>query len=116
MNQSITITPAEIIKIVLAVCGAITAVGAAITVLAKAWSAIKAPGKKLDERLTAVEKTLEKHDGYLSSDQERLEAIEQGNKVTQRALLALLRHGIDGNDVESMRKAEAELNDYLIER
>lgn len=116
MNQPITITPAQIVQIILGVCGAITAVGAAIAVIAKAVSAIKAPSKKIEERLTAVEQKLEKHGGYLSSDQERLEAIEEGNKVTQRALLALLSHGIDGNDVEGMRKAKAELQDYLIAR
>jgi len=116
MNQSITITPAEIVKIILSVCGGITAVGAAITVLAKVWSRIKAPSKKFDERLSAVEKKIEEHKGYFSNDNDRLDILEEGNKVTQRALLALLSHGIDGNDVEGMRKAKAELQDYLIAR
>ena len=49
-------------------------------------------------------------------DFNRLNKLEEGNIVTQRALLALLAHGIDGNDVEAMRKAKAELTDYLIER
>ncbi len=116
MNQQITITPAQIIQIILGVCGAITAVGAAIAVIAKAVSAIKAPSKKIEERLSAVEKKIEEHKGYFLKDKERLEIIEEGNKVTQRALLALLSHGIDGNDVEGMRKAKAELQDYLIAR
>ena len=47
---------------------------------------------------------------------ERLDKIEEVNTITQRALLALLAHGIDGNDIEAMRKAKAELTDYLIER
>lgn len=116
MNQEITITPAQIVQLFLWFCGAITAVGAAITVLAKAWSKIKAPSKKIEERLSAVEKKLDEHQDYFSNDNERLDIIEEGNKVTQRALLALLSHGIDGNDVEGMRKAKAELQDYLIAR
>ena len=50
------------------------------------------------------------------NDYNRLNQLEEGNIITQRALLALLAHGIDGNDIEAMRKAKAELTDYLIER
>ena len=45
-----------------------------------------------------------------------MQRLEEENIVTQRALLALLAHGIDGNDIEAMRKAKTELTDYLIER
>ena len=54
--------------------------------------------------------------GQSVKDFNRLNKLEEGNIVTQRALLALLAHGIDGNDIEAMRKAKAELTDYLIER
>ena len=49
-------------------------------------------------------------------DYERLNQLEEGNAITQRALLALLAHGIDGNDIEAMKQAKAELTDYLIGR
>lgn len=42
-----------------------------------------------------------------------LSAIKESNKVTQRAILALLKHSIDGNNTDSLRKAEEELTDYL---
>ena len=48
------------------------------------------------------------------NDKKRLEEMEQGNKVTQRAILALLSHGIDGNDIEAMKAAKKELQDFLI--
>ena len=41
---------------------------------------------------------------------------EEGNKYTQKALLALLAHAIDGNNVEQLRKAEDDLKNYLIDR
>ena len=116
MNQEITITPAQIVRLFLWFCGAITAVGAAVAVIIKLVNAAKAPTKKIEERLEAVEKKIEEHQGYFSNDNERLDIIEEGNKVTQRALLALLSHGIDGNDVKSLKKAKEELNDYLISR
>jgi hypothetical protein len=116
MNQEITITPAQIVQLFLWFCGAITAIGAAVAVIIKLVNAAKAPTKKLEERLAALEKKVEEHKGYFSNDNERLDILEEGNKVTQRALLALLSHGIDGNDVEGMRSAKAELQKYLIER
>ena len=62
-------------------------------------------GISIDE----LEKRLNRHDEILAKDDRRLENIETGNRYTQRALLALLSHGIDGNEVEAMRKAKEEL-------
>ena len=42
-----------------------------------------------------------------------LASIKESNKVTQRAILALLKHSIDGNNTDSLHKAEEELTDYL---
>ena len=39
--------------------------------------------------------------------------LKESNKVTQRAILALLKHSIDGNNTDSLHKAEEELTDYL---
>ena len=45
-----------------------------------------------------------------------IERIEEGNKITQQALLALLNHAIDGNDIAEVKKASKDLTDYLIRR
>ena len=36
--------------------------------------------------------------------------------LTMKALLALLKHSIDGNDTASMKKVRDELEEYLIDR
>jgi len=56
---------------------------------------------------------VEKH---LSNDNTRLDEIEQGNRVTVKALLALLKHAIDGNEIKGLKDATTELNDYLINK
>ena len=61
-------------------------------------------------------KHLEEIDGYLETDKKRLDGIEDGNRATQRALLALLDHGIDGNNIAQMQKAKEELQEHLISR
>jgi len=80
------------------------------------YKAAKAPTKQLEERIEKLEHQNERYDVQFSKDLRRLDAIEEGNRVTQRALLALLKHAIDGNDVEALKKASSALDEYLIQR
>ena len=116
MNATIVITPAEMMQIFLYICGAITATAAAITVIVSAINKAKAPNKAQDVRLDEHEQWLKKHDAMLDNDNKRLNNLERSSNLTMKALLALLQHGIDGNDVEGMKKVKKELEDYLIDR
>ena len=116
MDGQITFTAGQAIGAVLSVCAGITCIAGAIAWIVKAVRAAKAPDRRQDERITALETRVARHDELLGNDKERLDAIEKGNRVTQRAILALLAHGIDGNDVDQMRSAKAELQEYLINR
>lgn len=100
----------------LALCGAISTIGGAASHIVKAVKAAKAPNVEQDRRLKEVEDDLEKVHGFLDKDKQRLDALENGNRVTQRALLALLGHGLDGNNEKQMRAAKEELETHLINR
>ena len=50
------------------------------------------------------------------NDNKRLKALEEGNRITQEALLALLGHAKDGNNTEQIIKAENDMKQYLINR
>jgi hypothetical protein len=86
--------------------------------------ALNEPTAQLESRVKAIEDRINleysqkflAYDAHFNRDLKRIEAIEEGNKVTQRALLALLNHAIDGNDVEEIRRASKDLNEYLINR
>ena len=114
MDTEIVFTPASLFAGILAVCAGISCIAAAIAWIVKAVKAAKQPAKKVDERLSALEHKVEEHENYFDNDKKRLEEMEQGNKVTQRAILALLSHGIDGNDIDAMKAAKKELQDFLI--
>lgn len=116
MHTQIAITPMQLIEGFLALCGAIVAVSAAIGVVVSAVKKAKSPNQKQNERLDTLEHRVDKHDEFLGNDKKRLDKIDEGNRVTQHALLALLKHGIDGNDIDSMRKAKSDLEIYLIEK
>ena len=116
MNNQISFTPAELMATILWICGSITAISAAIAVIAKAVQKAKAPEKTQNERIEKLEKWKEKVDTMFDNDNKRLKALEEGNRITQEALLALLGHAKDGNNTEQIVQAENDLKQYLINR
>lgn len=116
MDTVITFTPAQLFQAVLAICGAITAVAAASAVIISLVKRAKIPNEIQNTRLGELEKKVDEYEEYFENDDARLKNIENGNRIVQRALLALLSHGIDGNDIDGMKKAKDDLQHYLIER
>ena len=123
MDNVIQFTPAQLIALILSVCAAIVTISAAIGVIAKALDKARAPEKEQNERLDAHEKRLNALDDiivkfreYFDNDDRRFKEIEKSNKITQSALLALLKHSINGNDTESLKEARKNLEEYLIEK
>ena len=123
MDKEIIFTPAELTALILGICTAIVTISAAVGVIIKVIERAKAPEKKQDERLDNIDKRLDEHDKvieqfkeYFTNDDNRFKAIEKSNKVTQTALLALLKFSLNGNDKESLREAEKSLEEYLVNK
>jgi thymidylate kinase len=123
MDKVITFTPAELIAVITAVCGTVVSIGAVVALLVKVYDKLKAPEKAQDKRLELIElkldshdKILEKYQEFFTNDDNRFKSIERSNKVTQNALLALLKHALNGNDVDALKEAEKGLEAYLIEK
>lgn len=112
--NTISFTPGELVAALLWICGTITAVSAAVTVIIKMVTKAKAPERRQNERIEALEKKMEKVNELLDNDNKRLRALEEGNKMTMEALLALLGHAKDGNNVQQVEKVEKDLSEYLI--
>ena len=109
-------TPTEIWTAVLALASAIVLLSNAAEKIGKAVQTAKAPNAKLDERVSNMEEWRKGVDQKLDTDEKRLDGIDSGNRVTQLALLALLDHGIDGNNIDQMQHAKEELQNHLINR
>ena len=108
--------PATIWTTILTIASAFVLLATAWEKIMQARKAVKAPNAKQDERLEALEEWKAEVDRKLLRDHDHLITIDEGNRVTQRALLALLAHGIDGNNIEQMQHAKEELQDLLINR
>lgn len=110
------VTPAELWAVVLGVASAVVLLTNAAEKIVKVIKAAKAPNDHQNERLDALEAWRANVDRKLASDNDRLCSIDDSARVTQRAILALLDHGIDGNNLEQMQHAKEELQNHLINR
>lgn len=105
MDQPIVFTVTDILWL----AGAIVAISGAVKVIVDVSNSLRKPNLTQDIRIAKLEERTE----IIFN---RLNETEEGNAITQRALLALLAHGIDGNDIDAMKRAKEELTDYLISR
>lgn len=110
------ITPGAILTVALAAASAFVLIANAVEKIIKAVKAAKAPNEAQNKRLDSLEAWRAEVDRKLLNDNARLANIESDNRVTQRALLALLDHGIDGNNTKQMQHAKEEIQDHLINR
>lgn len=74
------------------------------------------PMRLVEQRLENVEKEMDSMKSKLCNDNTRIINLEEGGRVLLTCMGALLSHGIDGNNIEEMKKARKELNDYLINK
>lgn len=110
------LTPTEIGALILGVASAIVLLVNAGEKIVQIIRAAKAPNSRQDERLDALEAWQKEVESKLNNDNERLAAIVDDNRITQRALLALLDHGIDGNNIKQMQDAKEDLYTHLTNR
>lgn len=106
----------ELWTLLLAGASAIVLLANAAEKIARAVQAAKAPGEAQDKRLEELEKRMEAVEKKQITNASHLTAIDDSTRVTQLALLALLDHGIDGNNIDQMRHAKEELQTHLINR
>ena len=114
----------EWMQYTLTICGGIIVLMNLWNLVEQRIKSTRMPTNNLEERVSLLEKKLEfeikatfvEYDARFGRDKQKIESIEEGNKVTQQAILALLNHAIDGNNEEEMNDARKELNKYLINR
>ena len=123
MDYEITFTLNQLILFITTIGGVITMVAAVTTIIFKLVNRAKAPEveqnrriKALEDRLKTVEDQNKTFTQYFINDDKRFKEIENANRIIQSSILALLQHAINGDDIETLKKAEERLKDYLVEK
>lgn len=77
---------------------------------------LKKPNDKQNERLDELERWRGTVEHDLEEGRKHFKENDDSNRVTQEALLALLSHAIDGNDLDKLKTARDNLHEYLIKK
>lgn len=108
------LTPALVIGGVLALAGAISTIGTAVEKIVKVVRAAKAPERQQNNEIGEIKKRLDKVEQKLDNDKVQIADAKECNHVLTKGMLALLEHGINGNNIDQMRDAKNGVEAYLI--
>lgn len=120
-------TLSELGTLILAIAAGLVMLANAAEKIGGVWKAIKAPAEKKDtaqnDRIADLEDRMKNLDEWkkgvdrkLDNDQREFSVIHEGLQASFQAQLALLEHGIDGNNIKQMQDAKAVLQQHLISK
>ena len=99
---------------ILALAGAVTTIGSAVEKVSKAVRAARAPELRQNDEIQDIKNRLDKVERKLENDKKLIADSKECNHVLTKGMLALLEHSINGNNVDQMKEARADVNTYLI--
>lgn len=108
------VTIGQLWPVILAAASALVLLANAAEKIVLAVKAIRAPEQHQSQQIRNLQAEVADMKDRLARDKARLDDSENANHVTQEALLALLEHGLNGNNVEQMTRAKSKLQNYLI--
>lgn len=99
---------------ILAVASAIVLLSNAVEKIVKAVKVARAPENAQNQKISDLEDRLRKVEDKLENDKKQIAVIREGNHVLTKGMFALLEHGINGNNIEQMKDAKHDVEEYLI--
>lgn len=114
MQHVFSFTLAEAWAFLIYAAGAAAGLYAGGLAISKVITAVKKPKTDQDKRITQLEVQVNAMEVLLKNDKLRLDRMGDGQHVTMQALLALLDHNLDGNNIDQMQKAKEALQKHLI--
>ncbi len=123
MHEPIAFTLSQLSSTIINICGLMISINAAVGIVVKVMNFLGKPEKKqndtiaeLTSRVHLIEEDQKLINQYITSDSMRIKAIEEGNRITQRALLELLSSALNDSNGESLEQTRRDLQNYLINR
>lgn len=89
--------------------GDILVIIAGITTIIGFISKVKTPVDSFNARITKIEQRQ-------AIDDERLKALEDDTKLILKATRVLIAHSVTNNETGELRKVQAEIDEYLINK
>lgn len=110
-------TPGDLLVLafggLLAIATIVSTVGGAVEKVVKLRKAAKAPEVQQDAQIKDLATRIEKLERNMKQDEDQITDVRECNRVLTIGMLALLDHGINGNNIEQMQNAKAGVEAYL---
>ena len=91
--------------------------------IVKAQQTHRAETAHRNEPVKSVQERMDAYDAKLEEINRRIEQLEKRDtehvsesRLILRGLLALTRHGVDGNNIQGLKDYQAELQSYLVDK
>ena len=88
----------------------------AYTTIMNAVKTYREEKQRKDAPVNSMEQQVREHGEQLTREHERIEDLEESNRIIMRALMAMLSHEINGNSDDRLRASFDEIQQYLIDR
>lgn len=99
---------------ILAIASAIVLLSNCAEKIGNAIKAAKAPEQKQNDEIDEIKIRLDKIEAKLDKDKKEIDGVTTCTHVLTKGMLALLEHGINGNNIDQMRDAKKDVEAYLI--
>ena len=99
---------------ILAVASAIVLLSNAGEKIIMAVKAAKAPEQRQNDEIEDIKARLDKIEKDVLKDEKQIKDVRECTHVITKGVLALLDHGINGNNIDQMKDARQDVERYLI--
>lgn len=98
----------------LAIATIVSTIGGAVEKVVKLVKAARQPEQDQNDEIKEIKDRLGKLERNLLTDEKQINDARECNRVLTIGMMAMLEHGINGNNVEQMQKAKEGIEDYLV--
>ena len=106
----------EQIENLVTICTLVISFSTIINVVLVFKSKAEEPERNQNDRISALEKRMDQVEAEIEENKSMLLDIEAGMQVTHKALLALMSHALNGNNIDKLKEAHTELENHLVGR
>jgi hypothetical protein len=94
--------------------GLVLQIGAVVALIKSLAAFASGTNHTQNNRLDNLEKQITDMQLRLDKGDEHFDRNDNANTVTQKALLALIEHALNGNNIQGLKEVKNELENYLV--
>ncbi len=105
----------EILQTILSICGGISIIGGAISILYTAYNKAKEPSRDIENRLQTIENDVSEIKRKLEKDYMQISENREDMNLIMRSMLNLIENKLTNNNIDGLKKTRDELINALTE-